>query len=73
MTPEDIEKLYQDALDRGVDSELLAETRDAAVAPCGGDMERLAREWTFRIQLDKFIAELRAADLWPSVRNQPPL
>ncbi|MBB2909343.1 hypothetical protein FHS43_000589 [Streptosporangium becharense] len=59
MTPEDLDRLHQAALRRGVDPDELDRLRTAALADVGGDMEQLARQVRIHNALAAFKNEIR--------------
>lgn len=59
VTPADIKRVHQDAIDDGADRAELDRYLEQAIREAGGTIEQLAQVWTRRNRLAKFQAQLR--------------
>lgn len=59
VTPDDIRRNHQEALDDGADRAELDRYLERAIREAGGTIEHLAQEWTRRNRLAQFQAQLR--------------
>ncbi|MFC5829861.1 hypothetical protein [Nonomuraea insulae] len=61
ITPKDIRRVQQEAIDDGADPAALERLQEVAIAEAGGTIEDLARSWTDRLQLHRGLADFGAA------------